>query len=251
MIKRVLTASLLATTAIVSLAISASAADVAQPYGRGYQQPIPVELFPFNWTGPYAGIEVGKGSQHIDVDNRDPFTSGRLVGGVVGINQQIGNLLAGIEVDVDKASMHGINNFYYADNQGDHFHVKTTTNVAAIASINAKLGIVTGAKNEFAFYGIGGITGEYGDTTVLNTGSYGNATWEADKNSRRFTDWGLDAGLGAAVRVSQNVTLAAEYTHTWFNNPKTVGTPYSKYGNVLDIAPHGADTVKAKVTLSF
>ncbi|HEY6256381.1 MAG TPA: outer membrane protein [Xanthobacteraceae bacterium] len=91
-------------SAALSGASTANAADmtpaVKAPVGSSY---IPAQ---FMWTGYYIGASAGWGSGHSDFT--DPFTltstaspslSGFLVGGVTGINYQIGSVVLGAEGD--------------------------------------------------------------------------------------------------------------------------------------------------------
>ncbi len=66
---------------------------------------------PFTWTGPYVGINGGYGWGHSDFSS--PFTtgafdtSGGLVGGTLGYNYQMDQIVLGIEGDIDASFMKG------------------------------------------------------------------------------------------------------------------------------------------------
>jgi opacity protein-like surface antigen len=63
----------------------------------------------YNWTGVYAGVHAGYGGGMKDWFSSlfDYAAHGFLGGGQVGINQQIGNLVIGIEADASWANIKG------------------------------------------------------------------------------------------------------------------------------------------------
>jgi outer membrane immunogenic protein len=60
---------------------------------------------PYNWTGVYVGIQGGAGWGHAEDTDATPFDSGRfavrggLIGGTLGYNWQLSNVVLGLEGD--------------------------------------------------------------------------------------------------------------------------------------------------------
>src|SRR6185437_9888119 len=96
---------LLAGVGLLALGItSASAADVARR--RAAPPPAPVYTPVFSWTGFYAGINGGYGwggntSFSAPFPSSSFDTSGGLVGGTLGYNYQMNQLVFGVEGDID------------------------------------------------------------------------------------------------------------------------------------------------------
>jgi outer membrane immunogenic protein len=101
---------LLASVGILALSMaSASAADMARREAMPTKAPIYVPTY--NWTGFYVGINGGGGWGHSDF--APPFaassfnTSGGLVGGTLGYNYQVGQVVLGLEGDFDWSNIGG------------------------------------------------------------------------------------------------------------------------------------------------
>lgn len=101
---------LLATVGILALGIaSAAAADLprAMPAKAPAYTPPPL----YNWTGLYIGINGGGGWGSSDFSA--PFssgsfdTSGGLIGGTMGYNWQMGQVVFGLEGDLDWSNIRG------------------------------------------------------------------------------------------------------------------------------------------------
>jgi outer membrane immunogenic protein len=101
---------LLASVAVLTLGVaSASAADVAR-------RAMPAKAVPYmeaayNWTGPYIGINGGGGFGRSDFSAPFPSgsfdTSGGLVGGTIGYNWQMNQVVFGVEGDLDWSGLRG------------------------------------------------------------------------------------------------------------------------------------------------
>jgi len=100
---------LLASVALLALGtISASAADMARrpmPTKAPAYEPI------YSWTGPYIGINGGGGWGRSDFSAPFPTgsfdTSGGLIGGTLGYNWQMNQLVFGLEGDIDWSNIRG------------------------------------------------------------------------------------------------------------------------------------------------
>ena len=76
-----------------------------------YPAPAPVYVPIYNWTGFYIGVNGGGGfgsSNWDSTGSRD--VSGGLIGGTIGYNYQFGQVVAGIEGDVDWSGINGTTN---------------------------------------------------------------------------------------------------------------------------------------------
>jgi outer membrane immunogenic protein len=106
--KRVILAGL-GALAMVTMMGTANAADVARR-----QQAMPAKApayMPYNWTGFYVGINGGGGWGTSTFSGAFPAgsfdTSGGLVGGTLGYNMQVGQLVFGLEGDLDWSNIRG------------------------------------------------------------------------------------------------------------------------------------------------
>jgi outer membrane immunogenic protein len=102
---------LLASVGVLALGImSASAADVARR--RAPPPPPPVITPVFSWTGFYAGINGGYGwgggtSFSAPFASNSFDASGGLVGGTLGYNYQMNQIVFGVEGDIDASWIKG------------------------------------------------------------------------------------------------------------------------------------------------
>lgn len=106
--KRLIAASAVAF-ATVTMMGAANAADIARR--QAMPMKAPAYNASYNWTGFYVGINGGGGWGRSDFS--DPFasgsfnTSGGLVGGTIGYNWQFGQVVAGLEGDIDWSNIRG------------------------------------------------------------------------------------------------------------------------------------------------
>src|SRR5690348_10241423 len=99
-----------AFVALAATTAPAAAADLARraPY---YPAPAPVYAPVFNWTGFYIGINGGGGFGSSNWDSTGSRNvSGGLIGGTVGYNYQFGQVVVGIEGDIDWSGIDGSTN---------------------------------------------------------------------------------------------------------------------------------------------
>jgi outer membrane immunogenic protein len=102
---------LLATAGILAIGIgSASAADIQRRQAMPEKAPVYTPVY--NWTGPYIGTNGGGGWGRSEFTG--PFAtggsfdmSGGLVGGTLGYNWQMGNIVFGLEGDGDWSGIKG------------------------------------------------------------------------------------------------------------------------------------------------
>jgi outer membrane immunogenic protein len=102
---------LLAGVALIALgSASASAADIQRRQALPAKAPIYMAP-PYNWTGFYVGINGGGAWGNSDFSAPFPTgtfdLSGGLVGGTIGYNWQMGQLVFGVEGDIDWSNIRG------------------------------------------------------------------------------------------------------------------------------------------------
>jgi outer membrane immunogenic protein len=168
----------------------AAAADLGrrQPY---YPAPAPVYAPLFSWTGFYIGVNGGGGfgsSNWDSTGSRD--VSGGVIGGTAGYNFQFGQVVAGIEGDVDWSGINGTTNNLCP------FGCKTSNNW--LATVRGRLGY---AADRFMPFVTGG--GAFGD---IRASSPGLPDTSSDK-----TGWTIGAGLETAF--APNWTAKVEYLY--------------------------------------
>ncbi|MGA2565990.1 MAG: outer membrane protein [Pseudolabrys sp.] len=103
---------LLASAGILALGVvSASAADLPRHQAMPAKAPVYMPSPSYNWTGFYVGINGGGGWGRSDYSaplSSGAFdTSGGLVGGTLGYNYQMDNVVFGVEGDIDWSDLHG------------------------------------------------------------------------------------------------------------------------------------------------
>ena len=103
---------LLASVGLLALGVTtASAADIQRRQVMPAKAPLYTPVPVYNWTGFYVGINGGGGWGRSDFSapfTGDSFnTSGGLVGGTLGYNWQMGNVVFGLEGDIDWSNIRG------------------------------------------------------------------------------------------------------------------------------------------------
>jgi outer membrane immunogenic protein len=191
-----------ATFAIAALAVApALAADLpARPVYKG-AAPAIVEAG-YNWSGFYIGVNGGYGwstSDWVSVGgvNAHPEGRGGLVGGTVGINWQMSNIVLGLEGDYDWARVQGSGAWSTAG-------FTATSNMTYFATARGRLGL---AANNALFYITGGAAFAGFDYTTTPCGCIGTFS-----DSR--TGWTFGGGL--EYGFAPNLSFKAEYLYADF-----------------------------------
>lgn len=195
-----------AATALLALsAMGALAADMPQPVHPGLVVAPPSA---YDWSGVYIGANVGYGTSAADVNSISfegnpsgipAFTidgSGMLAGLTVGFNQQMDNIVIGVEGDYSWADISG-------DTFDNTYNFGVTTTVNSFATLRGRLGFAMDSAMLYATAGLayGTIKGQLDDvypgpTTVTTTDT--------------ATAFGWTAGLGAEIGVTDAISLKAE-----------------------------------------
>ncbi|HEY6994778.1 MAG TPA: outer membrane protein [Xanthobacteraceae bacterium] len=156
-----------------------------------YQAPRPVYSPGYYWTGFYLGINGGGGWGTSQWDGVDQFdVSGGLIGGTIGYNWQVNQIVLGAEGDIDWSGIKG-----------------TTTVLCPAGCETRNKWLVTArgrigyAFDRFLPYITGGLAA--GDINATRPGFPGGSNSNA----------GWTAGLGLEVGVVSNVSVKAEYLY--------------------------------------
>jgi outer membrane immunogenic protein len=188
----------LSAAALGLMAAPALAADVV------YQEPVaPAPIFEAapvsTWAGPYLGAQLGYGfNGSVGNSAGNIGTEGWMGGAFGGYNFQDGQLVYGIEGDVN-----------YSDIKGDAFGLEARTRVDG--SVRGRIGMAV--TDDVLIYGTAGVAME--NQRIRDT-----ATGASDTNGLV----GYTVGAGADVKLTQDVFARAEYRYTDYGS-KTFDLP--------------------------
>jgi outer membrane immunogenic protein len=173
---------LIASAAVIAVGGTAYAADLPTTKGPPVYTPPPAI---FTWTGFYAGAQVGYEWGRVYPRLSAPFViDGFDGGGHVGYNYQFGQLVAGLEGDVDGSTIHGGNG-------------TLTVKKPLDGSFRGRLGY---AWDRALIYGTGGVA--FGDFNYI----FSQNRWAGQ------VGWTVGGGLDYAL--DNNWSLSAEYRYT-------------------------------------
>jgi outer membrane immunogenic protein len=192
--KRIVLAGLVMVTA-GALAGAAAAADLGQRYQQPYVK-APLYNPVFTWTGFYLGLNGGGGWGRSSWDRTGSLDlSGGVIGGTAGFNWQTGQVVFGIEGDIDWSGVKG---------------TTLTTCAAGCTAQNDWLGTVRGrlgySFDRFLPYITGGLAA--GDIKATTPGFAGASQ----------TNLGWTIGAGLEVAIVANWSAKAEYLHVDLGN---------------------------------
>jgi outer membrane immunogenic protein len=191
--KRILSASL-AGAGFAALALhSAAAADLPSRSASPYYNPPPI----FTWTGFYVGGNAGLNFGQFSGNGTNYFGNsfGGLYGVTAGYNYQSGNLVAGLEGDIDFGSVNGQNYPF----PGAH----ASGNVTGEGSLRVRFGY---ALDRALLYVTGGYTGANLKGSLADFSAAPNlyASQSAYLN-------GFVIGAGMEYALTNNISVKAEY----------------------------------------
>jgi outer membrane immunogenic protein len=188
---------LISTTAIVALTIASQAVLAADMPVRKPLPPQAVKALPpvFNWSGFYVGVHGGYGwgsSSFTDPTfSTGGFdTDGWLLGGLVGVNHQIGQTVLGAEADINWTNFEG--------STPCGGGIVCSTSVDWFGTLRGRLGY---AADRFMPYVTGGLA--FGKVEAGASG-FGSAS---------DTRFGWTIGAGAEYAIAQNISWKTEYLY--------------------------------------
>ena len=217
--------TLLATTAFLTIATTAFAADLAAR-APAYTPAPPILPVVFSWTGCYIGIEGGGNWGRSDQVARSgaaaglPITggfdmSGGLAGGTVGCNYQFDGFVIGIENDISWTNKRGS----APDQLPFNTAVVSATREKWIDTLRGRAGF---AWDKFFLYGTGGVAWAGTDVNITNT-----AALVTTIDSQTRTGWvaGIGGEWAAWTGPWGALTFKLEYLHADFGTGRYVNTP--------------------------
>jgi outer membrane immunogenic protein len=170
----------------------------------------------YDWTGAYAGAHFGWGGLVTDgLYNMDPLPSraidltnvndlGVVGGGQIGVNWQIGALVAGVEGDISAVDWDGHETEFHAPSE----HMDFLSDY--LATLRARIGY---ADDNLLLYVTAGIA--YLDAELDNTGNLGTADEPGSK--KNLDTLGTAIGLGMEWGITPNLSAKAEGLFLQFN----------------------------------
>jgi outer membrane immunogenic protein len=174
-----------------TVASSALAADMTPRYPQQPYVKAPLYNPVFSWTGFYLGLNGGGGWGHSSWDRTGEIDlSGGFIGGTAGFNWQTGQMVLGIEGDVDWSGMSGTSAAFCS--------AGCTTKTDWLGTVRGRVGY---SFDRFLPYFTGGLAA--GDIQASTPG-FAGATQ---------TNLGWTLGAGMEVAIVGNWSAKAEYLH--------------------------------------
>lgn len=179
----------------------------------------------YNWTGIYGGIHGGYGRGMKDWLNStfDYPVSGFLGGGQIGINQQIGNWVIGIEADASWTNINGSQAVAFGGPIiGFVQSITGSTKIDALATVAGRLGF---AQDRWLVYVKGGAawareTHDFAFSTSIAVPGAAPVTQTAIA-SGRGSPLGYVVGFGAEYAFWGNWSFKSEYNFMNFGTTRT------------------------------
>jgi len=203
--------STLAAILMASVATTAIAADL--PSRKAAPVPAPVYVPPlFSWTGFYVGVNGGYGWSDFRGSGGNVFAkpSGGLLGGTVGYNYQIGQIVVGVEDNLDWADMTNSRTLASGISTKSRVDAFNTAFVRGGYAIDRALLFVEGGWSA-------------GD---IHNKLFDPLTGIALSQSGWRNGWGLGGGIEYAF--TNNVTARADYVYSQLQSRTDFGgTPYA------------------------
>jgi len=186
--------SLAAALSVLTLSGAAMAADLPRraTAAAPYVAPVPV----FTWTGFYAGVNAGYGwgSQKGSADAAYGSLDGAQIGGTAGYNYQMGQIVLGMEGDMDWSNA-------------------KSTNGANVSKLNS----VATARGRIGY--------AVDRVLLFTTGGYAGGAVERTLGAASASDWhnGYALGAGMEYAITNNVSAKAEYLYTDLSSKTDTG----------------------------
>jgi outer membrane immunogenic protein len=167
-----------------------------------------------NWAGFYVGIAGGGGWGRTSQTDTSGVTSGpynqsgALVGGTVGYNYQINNLVVGLEADISWANINGTGGNPLTCTGGGG--TTCFTNMNWLNTDRARLGVIFG---QFLPYITGGAA-----SAGIKSGQDSCAAVGVGAICGTNTEWGWTFGGGIEAMIAPSWSAKAEYLYTDFGS---------------------------------
>ncbi len=242
----------------VGFASAASAADLPE---RSWTKAPPLVAPAFNWSGFYAGVNVGGGwydggnvttssnvisivgpDNVVRVPASDSNQAGVTAGGLLGYNYRIDRVVLGVETDFNSADLKSsrggsttavfdVGGFGRFGGRGGggrittatgNYNFQSTSKVDWFGTVRGRIGFVPAER--LLIYATGGLA--YGEvkTNIANSSAFSTGLsrlWLGDNSDVRV---GWTAGGGAEYAFTSNWTLRGEYLYVDLGTSGTTAT---------------------------
>jgi outer membrane immunogenic protein len=238
------TRQLLAASAVCALACATPALAADLPV----KAPPMVVASVYNWTGIYGGVHVGYGQGMKDwLDFSHDFkVKGFLGGGQVGVNQQIGNWVVGVEADASWSNIRGAQTVTFGGAiVGITQTTTASTRIDALATLAGRLGF---AQDRWLVYVKGGAAWarerhDFSGIATLVNPLVGGATTQTISATGSEDRFGWVFGIGSEFALGGNWSFKSEYNYLHMGNRRVrldgtlttngVAAPVSNTADVL------------------
>lgn len=215
---------ILATAAVALMASTAMAADLIVEEAAVVDVPAAA----YDWSGVYVGVNAGYGTLWSDqpLSENDPYWYGSYYGnheisgsgfsaGVgAGANAQFGSFVLGIDGDINWTNLEA------STDDGDNYHIGSSWDW--YATLRAKAGVAIDSVLLYATAGVAAVNSTFGYCYYADCSDY-----DYDESYTQ-TQFGLVAGIGAEVAVTDDVSLKGEVLYIGLPE-ETVASPYYEY----------------------
>jgi opacity protein-like surface antigen len=174
----------------------------------------------YNWSGVYGGVHAGygKGMKEWRNPSFDYDVQGFLAGGQIGLNQQIGNWLIGIEVDASWSNIRGSQALFAGGaNIGQTLTGSASTNIDRILTAAGRLGF---AQDRWLVYVKGGAAWAHENHARATASTInvigGPAFVVSDNIAGSENRFGPMVGFGAEYALWGNWSFKSEYNYLHF-----------------------------------
>ncbi|MHC2331434.1 outer membrane protein [Bradyrhizobium sp. USDA 4454] len=230
---------------LISFLGFASAASAADLLERSWSKAPPLVAPAFNWSGFYAGVNVGGGwydgggittssnvisilgpGNVVRVPASDSNQAGVTAGGSLGYNYQIDKVVLGVEADFNyvdlKSTRNGSATAAFAGGVTRSFNLQNTSKVDWFGTGRGRIGFMPAER--LLIYATGGLA--YGEvkTNIANSSAFSNGLlrlWLGDNSDVRV---GWTAGGGTEYAFTNNWTLRGEYLYVDLGASGTTAT---------------------------
>jgi outer membrane immunogenic protein len=184
-----------------------------------------------NWSGLYAGFNAGAGwaeAEHdpMPVKGIEFYQSGSVIGGTLGYNWLLGNVVVGLESDLDFARVEGETVLQCASICFSSFQ--------ALATLRPRIGITWGIFLPYITFGVA--------SALLHAGqpAYDARDWEP----------GWTFGGGVEAHFAPHWSLKIEYLHSKVNDIFYNG-PVNSGIQLVDVNQHDLNLIRFGVNYFF
>ena len=174
----------------------------------------------YNWSGIYIGVHAGygKGMKQWRGPSFDYDVQGFLAGGQIGLNQQIGNWVIGIEADASWSNIRGRQDLFAGGAViGQVLTASASTNIDRIVTVAGRLGF---AQDRWLVYLKGGAAWAHESHTRATASTLqiigGPALTVSDSIAGSENRFGPMVGFGAEYALWGNWSFKSEYNYLHF-----------------------------------